>query len=517
MRWVSRLTTISVVLVIVGAIALAIHSAIPETTHGGGFHTYAKFRDGSRLAVGSPVVIAGVRIGDVSQIAISGRFARIDMQLQDDVEIPVDSFVTRRADSLFGDSYLEIILAAPTNGPQPMLASGQPIVHVIEGASTDAMLRTIDRSIPKIESALSLVHEVMTNGRKFVNGPAQDRFESTERWLAGGNVERPLESARLAMVRLDELTAAGAASLHAAAPDVDGVLDRTERAVVDARTRIRDVKASLVSGMAGVREGMNDVDEPLRKAGEVMAAIDRGEGEDFSGTLGRLVNDPQLGEDLEDASAAGREAVGGFNRFRSWLGARIELNVFSRVTRFYASAELRGRTDKFYLVEFERGPLGGAPSDALSDASGSSSWIRTQEIRDELRFTAMFGKQLGPLSLRIGLKDSTFGVGSDLTFLDGRLKFSADVMGSFQRSPRLKLSGAVAVFRSIYVLAGIDDALHDPGYLPIRSGRSEVPDWFDKVRYGRDYFVGGVLHFSDADLATLLRVYGAVLASAIAF
>jgi hypothetical protein len=31
------------------------------------------------------------------------------------------------------------------------------------------------------------------------------------------------------------------------------------------------------------------------------------------------------------------------------------------------------------------------------------------------------------------------------------------------------------------------------------------------VRYGRDYFIGAALHFDDADLSTLLRVYGALL------
>jgi hypothetical protein len=38
-----------------------------------------------------------------------------------------------------------------------------------------------------------------------------------------------------------------------------------------------------------------------------------------------------------------------------------------------------------------------------------------------------------------------------------------------------------------------------------------VPIQFDKVRFGRDYFLGAELHFDDADLSMLLRVYGALL------
>lgn len=517
MGWVSRLTTFVVIAAVAGVFALFVRSRMPELTTGESFHTWAKFRDGSRLAPGSPVVIAGVRIGDIERVTIAGRFARVDLRLQDDVQVPADSFITRRADSLFGDSYLEIIPPPHPEGEVRVLRSGEPIVHVVEGSSTDTLLRSIDRSLPKIEGALEVVYDVMSNGRKFISGPAAERLRDADRWLAAGHVESPISTARDALVRLEDLTSRGAAATADSTSEVIRTLARIDGAVADTRAKVVDVNASLVAGFADARAGLDRVDEPLRKAGEVMSAIERGEGEDWQGTLGRLVRDTELGDDIDDVAAAGREGVAGFNRFRSWLGARLELNAFSRIARFYATAEIRGRTDKFYLVELERGPLGGAPSDQLSDVAGTSAYLRQQEIRDNLRFTAQFGKQVGPLGLRAGIKESTPGLGADLHLLDGRLKLSADLYGSFQHTPRLKLAGAIAVFRSLYVVAGIDDALNDPRYLDVRTGNEDVPQWFDEVRIGRDYFIGGALHFDDADLATLLRVYGAVLASAIAF
>ena len=71
------------------------------------------------------------------------------------------------------------------------------------------------------------------------------------------------------------------------------------------------------------------------------------------------------------------------------------------------------------------------------------------------------------------------------------------------------------MFRSVYLLAGIDDAFTKPGYLAIENDPQGVPNDFHRLRYGRDYFVGATLHFDDADLATLLRVYGALLVSAL--
>ena len=43
---------------------------------------------------------------------------------------------------------------------------------------------------------------------------------------------------------------------------------------------------------------------------------------------------------------------------------------------------------------------------------------------------------------------------------------------------------------------------------------SDVPIQFETFNYGRDYFLGGMLRFSDEDLAALLTVGGSALGSA---
>ena len=513
MRWLSRLTSAAVILIVIAGVMLLIRAKLPSNAVAGSFQTHAKFRDGSRLAVGSPVVIAGVRVGVISKLTVEGRLARVDMVLRDGLDLPIDSFATRRADSLFGDSYIEIIPSGGDVGAPiaQRMVSGDPIVHVIEGGSTDTILRGIANALPQVDNALDTVHDAVITGRKWVSGPLEDRLTSASQWLSEGHVERPIESVGQSMITIEDLTARGADAVSHAAPDVLAALDRYDRAIGSTRAQIRSVKASLVDGLQGVREGIDRVDPQLAQAAEVMTAINEGRGNDWRGTLGRLVSDNQLGDTLEDVTDSGREAVASFNRFKSWLGMRVELNRYSKDVRFYATAELRARNDKFYLVELERGPLGGLPKDELSEVTGEAAYVRQQEIHDRVRFTAQFGKQLGMWSVRGGLKDSTFGVGVDSLLFNDRLKLSADVFGAFQSVPRLKLTAALEVFRSLYVLGGVDDALNRPGYLSIVSGEPVVPTQFDKVRYGRDYFLGATLVINDADIAVLLRVYGALL------
>ena len=61
------------------------------------------------------------------------------------------------------------------------------------------------------------------------------------------------------------------------------------------------------------------------------------------------------------------------------------------------------------------------------------------------------------------------------------------------------------------ISAGVDDVFNSPGYLPIETGQTAVPTYFNKLRYGRDYFLGGELRFTDEDLASMARIYGAML------
>ncbi|MGE0868916.1 MAG: MlaD family protein [Kofleriaceae bacterium] len=512
MRWISRLVTASIAVVIVGVIALLIRSQMPDAETGGTCATWAKFRDGSRLAVGSPVVIAGVRVGDITRLSIENGLARVDMLLTAGLEIPADSFVTRRADSLFGDSYLEIILGTGDEGATTIryLKCGEQIAHVVEGASTDAMLRGIARAMPKIDNALELVHEFMVNGRNWISGPATDRMTEADQWLGENHIERPISQIARAMENVEAATTRGAEAMAGAVPLVADRLASFDRGIVSARGTIADAKAGLIAALADAREGMNRLDQPVADMAEVMTRINEGEGEDWKGTLGRLVNDPGLADTLEDVSESGREAAAGLVRFRSWVGSRFELNLHG-TARVYVAARLSAHNDTFYLIEAEKSGLGGYPDSELSDAPGDPQFTRRQEIAYELRYTAQIGKRFGPLALRAGLKDSTPGVGADARLFGHRLELSADVFGALDKLPRLKLAAALELFRSVYVVAGVDDALNPPGELMINAGATDVPQALKTLHYGRDYFVGMGLYFTDADLSTLVRIYGALL------
>jgi phospholipid/cholesterol/gamma-HCH transport system substrate-binding protein len=282
-----------------------------------------------------------------------------------------------------------------------------------------------------------------------------------------------------------------------------------------ARERVRDTKVELAGALRDARAGLDGLDPELAQYTEVVAALDQGSGADWKGSLGRLVNSPELADDITDAAATVADALSTYNRFKSYLGVRFEYDLYAREPRLYATAELAARTDKFYLFELESGASGTAPSDSASDTP-TGPFIRRQGIIDSLRFSAQLGKRLGVFRFRAGLKDSTVGAGTDLLLLRGRLQLSADVFGSFDPTPRVKLAAAFAVLRRVYILGGIDDALNAPSYLPIKPDNASVPGTLTQIRHGRDYFLGASISLGEDEVGSLLRVYGALLFGALA-
>jgi phospholipid/cholesterol/gamma-HCH transport system substrate-binding protein len=509
------LVTVSLTLVVVGGLALCVRSRMPTTEVNGTCKAWTIFHDASRLAVGSPVKIAGVQIGEISALTVEGDVARVDMALQQGLDLPADVWVTKRAESAFGDSYLEIIPSVAEGGApsgQKLQCGGQ-IIHVDEGSSTDTVLRAIARTMPKIDRGLDAIHDFMLAGRKWASGPLQSNLHDIDQWIAEGHIDNPVAAAQRGMEGFENGTQRAADAVHGV--DVAGTLDRYNKAVTNARTQMKDFKSSLAQGFANARDGMDRVDQPIQDVQDVVVAINQGSGEDWKGTLGRLVNNPDTADTLEDITESGVAYTQTLNMFHSWLGARFEYYLYSGTARAYATAELRARNDKFYLLEFEKGPLGELPRDQVADILDNPNYLRTTTISDGLRFTFQFGKTFHWLQVRGGIKESTAGAGVDALLDGGKLRLSADVFGALFPTPRLKLAAAYEVFRGIYVLGGVDDALNSPGYLPILKGNTDVPIEFNKVRYGRDYFLGATLQFTDADLATLIRVYGALIVASL--
>jgi phospholipid/cholesterol/gamma-HCH transport system substrate-binding protein len=157
------------------------------------------------------------------------------------------------------------------------------------------------------------------------------------------------------------------------------------------------------------------------------------------------------------------------------------------------------RPDKFYLIELVEDPRGFR--EVTQRVTNSSRTGIDNEVTvttsERLRFSLMFGKRVGPVAGRFGIKESTGGVGVDLFLLNDRLTLSVDIFDARTNTyPRIKPSVAGAIWkRNLFVVAGVDDLAN---FQRASGGAGGGIDWF----------LGAQLSFNDEDLRTLL-LFGA--------
>jgi phospholipid/cholesterol/gamma-HCH transport system substrate-binding protein len=124
-------------------------------------------------------------------------------------------------------------------------------------------------------------------------------------------------------------------------------------------------------------------------------------------------------------------------------------------------------------------------------------------MTQQLRFSLMLGKRIGPVAGRFGIKESTGGFGVDLFMLDDQLTLSVDVFDTLTNQyPRVKPALLGAIWkRNLFVILGADDVLN------VQRSRAGTGG-------GIDWFTGAQLTFNDEDLKSLLLFGGGAAAGA---
>jgi phospholipid/cholesterol/gamma-HCH transport system substrate-binding protein len=499
---------------------------------------FAKFRDASGLPKGSQVVVAGLPKGEVTGLEIEGRYAKVTFKVDDEIAVWTSAVVIKKARSLLGDNYLEIdpgdeIKQAPdgTRQTYTRLGPGCPtygdadrrksdacreVPKVIEATTPDQLLHRMEQTLPNVDRVLESVRDLSEDMRRIVNGPLQSVATRVDGLVQreAGTVGDIIERADRSMARIEQITNDLRSITRGADPRIATILRNLDEASAEAKDLVTTARSELEQTGEAIRGKLDKLDGVIGSTESIAKKIDEDQG-----TLGRLVNDPVIADNVEQITEDAKGFLGTLFGLKAYVGLRSEYNVFAGLARHYINVELHTRPDKFYLIELEKGPRGGYPEVALTfdPTVDPNNWIRRTVIEDKIRFTFQFAKRFSWLTLRYGLKESSGGVGADADarWFERDLRLSVDVFdASFDRYPRVKVTAAFELFRHLYVLGGVDELVNAPDEFSIIKGTSDVPIQFDEFVFGRDYFFGAMLRFNDEDLAALLTVGGSALGGA---
>ncbi len=256
---------IFVLLVIVLLAYMSLRIGKIKVSKKGAYEVYALFDNVSGLVKNAPVEVAGVEIGRVGDIELSGKKAKVSLFIRKDVKLPKDSVAKIRTKGVLGDKFVEI---------EP----GSKKSFLCEGCSLE-----------KTKSPVEL-DEILTEV-----GPAVDDIRSMTKTLASIFTEKEKGEFRNLLSNLAEATK----YIRSVAQKIDKG-EGTIGKLVNDKTLYNQLKVA-VSNLSEIAKKINS----------------------GKGALGKLVNDKTLYEDLKATLADLKDVSRKINKGEGTLGMLV--------------------------------------------------------------------------------------------------------------------------------------------------------------------------------------------------
>lgn len=483
---------------------------------GQGYHVWALFRDATGLADKSRVQIAGLSVGEIVDRRLEGQFARVTIRLKPEVKLWSNATIFKKSASLLGEYYLEIDPGTPES-PEPLtgkilqnrvLGEGDQIKNVVEAVTTSDILVQVNETLP-------VLRQILLDIQKLTQGPIRDIAESVKT-----GVDRNSEAAEQLLKHLDEV-ALDVRGITGGKPNEDlrqsiaNIRDITEgvrQLVGTGQGQVNETGQKIRTNLDKISTALDNLNHTLANVAQVSDKVNQGQG-----TVGRLLNDDTIANNVEQITTDVGGFVSSITRLQTLVGLRSEYNVLANSLKTYVQVRIQSRPDKYFLIELVDDPRGSrtvTQTMTTTDDPSKPQTVNSTTIvtGNNFRFTFQIAKRLfllgGRFNLtgRFGIKESTGGVGMDIELPLARasgwfrdLTLSADVFDFRDNTyPRLKVMAALEFFKHLWVVGGVDDILNANGP---PSGNIT----------GRDYFFGAQLTFNDDDIRALLTIGGAAL------
>lgn len=468
---------------------------------------YGMFKDASGLGRRSRVQIAGIPVGEISNIELVGNRAKVWLKIRRDIGIHADATLKKRSESLLGDYMLD--LYAGTDGA-PLLNDGDEVRIVVDATG-------VDQVVDQAGKIASDVQEVTASLRRALGG--EKGAQSLEALVANlvsasEGLDRAIKDNSAQLNRIVN-------NVEVISSDVRGItgkekqnvaliIENVEKVSEDAREVARALREATGGGKPG-EPGAPGASEEANTLKEALAKLDRNLAnleeitknlKEGKGTAGELLSDERLGKKVAETVEDVADYANRLTRLQTEVGIRSEYLFAQGAGKNIITLRLIPKPDKFYLIEAVDDPRGQVEEVVVQNNPPSTGQPTTQVQRttkDAFKFTAQVAKRYYFTTLRMGVMESTGGVGADFNFFDDQLQLKLDAFNFSVQAlayPRLRATARANLFDHLVVTAGMDDILN-----------RQVRDGFtNRLLLGRDFFVGGGIYFNDDDLKAILPV-----------
>jgi phospholipid/cholesterol/gamma-HCH transport system substrate-binding protein len=253
---------------------------------------YAVYDDIGGLTSANPIYLKGMKIGQVHQLNFEGEgstriIARL--MIDEDVPIPINSIARIHSSDIMGSKAIDLTL-----GNSPILAeSYDTIMSDVQASLQEEVNKQVQPIKHKAEELLSSLDTLVTA----LHAVFDDRARS--------NLGQSFESIRLTIRSLehtsytfDTLIQSEKRRLAIILENIESISTNLRNSNEDIANTVRNI-SSISDSLAAtnIKQTFAHIENSLNRLGSVMDKVENGEG-----TLGLLINDPGLYNELEVAS-----------------------------------------------------------------------------------------------------------------------------------------------------------------------------------------------------------------------
>ena len=426
-----------------------------------GYTLEATFDSVAGVDVKASVRMAGVKIGTVERVELADDRARVILRIDEGVHIKRGAETMVKTLGLLGEKYIEF-MPVKTERPLPLKPGEAPYYQNGERVQVTVSPSDVDKLINQLSSISDDVKQITGSLRQVLGTEQGTR-----------SMEDILGDLRQTTANIKDFS-------HTLRNDGGELVVSMNELVASLNGVVGENRDNLRVTMENVREASKNAEMAMVSLENTVKKIDQGEG-----TIGKLVNNDSMYNSIDSAAKGITDYVSRIERMKTIVGFRTEY-MFPQA-KTYATLELKPRPDKYYILELTSDPFGNFSRVEQSQTPPGNTVV-TETFEDKFKFSLEYAKRWGNLALRLGLIESSGGLGADYYVLDDRIKFSVDSWNYNSREPgnentHLKATASYGLGKTFYVNAGYDNFLNSQR---------------------KASFVGVGLRFDDDDLKYLL-------------
>ncbi len=253
----------------------------------------ATFDRADGISSGSLVYVKGVRVGSVSSVVLTPEnVVQITMGIDTDLPIPVDSEARLTSLGIVEGKSIVIVMGS----------SSEYVQHggEIRGTYAESMMEVLGQKGEEMGDDVSSTVQEVNQFLNQLNATLNDDTRTT--------LDETLSGANETVTRIADILEGKQAEIDNAIEAGSRMLSQMDTLVTDSRPRVDSLMVRIEQSISELSAVQEELEVATRNLNEILEKINNGDG-----TLGRLVNDPSLYNNLDSLSVEINELVKGIN------------------------------------------------------------------------------------------------------------------------------------------------------------------------------------------------------------